>query len=111
MYFSYVVLYIYIWQYIYGNINYIKNIYAFKIVLLNIYIIAFKYYVDNIWHNYQSQVNNMHYVPFEENIPDEENAEETRELLYYQWIPFILLFQALLFFLPSVLWHGLNQKV
>ena len=54
-------------------------------------------------------VRNTYYLPWEQvDIPGEE--EPRSHLKYYQWMPFILLGQAVLFFLPSTVWHGLNQK-
>ncbi|ELT94614.1 hypothetical protein CAPTEDRAFT_19786 [Capitella teleta] len=54
-------------------------------------------------------VKNTYYLPYEDEIPRED--EEGRQMIpYYQWIPFILLFQALFFYLPSLVWHSLNQK-
>ena len=54
-------------------------------------------------------VRNTYYHPFVEGngIPDES---EKKYILYYQWISFILIGQAILFYLPSQVWHGLNQK-
>lgn len=52
-------------------------------------------------------VNNTFYLPFEQRIGA---ANDGKVLPYYQWIPFILLGQALFFYLPSFFWHGLNQK-
>jgi len=56
-------------------------------------------------------VKNTYYLPYEEQIPHPEDHEARQVIPYYQWIPFILIGQAALFYLPSVVWHGLNQKV
>ena len=51
---------------------------------------------------------NTYYLPWEKDVPKE--YEKRQWITYYQWIPFILLAQAVLFYLPSVIWHGLNSK-
>ena len=54
-------------------------------------------------------VKNTYYLPWNERIP---RVEEPRQMIpYYQWIPFILLVQAMFFYIPTVVWHGLNSKV
>jgi hypothetical protein len=54
-------------------------------------------------------VRDTYYLPWDERVP---RANEPRQMIpYYQWIPFILLAQALLFYIPTVIWHGLNSKV
>ena len=54
-------------------------------------------------------VKNTYYIPFEEvDVPLE--GEDREHILYYQWIPLIMLAQAALFYFPSIVWHGLNQK-
>lgn len=53
-------------------------------------------------------VKNTYYVPMEDPIPPQDlPAEEYKYISYYQWVPLILLFQALLCYLPSVLWRFL----
>ncbi len=54
-------------------------------------------------------VKNTYYVPFEDHLP-REGEDPGQMIPYYQWITFILLFQALLFYMPSALWHSFNQK-
>jgi len=62
-------------------------------------------------------VKNTYYVPLEEDLPnqvyeDTEIADDKKDyVIYYQWMPFILLGQAAFFFFPSLVWHGFNQAV
>ena len=53
-------------------------------------------------------VRNTYYLPNDEYIPKEYERRDT--IRYYQWITFILIGQALFFYIPSVVWHCLNQK-
>lgn len=55
-------------------------------------------------------VKNTYYLPFQDNIPKSHEEDKRRVLPYYQWIPFILLGQALFFYIPSFVWHGLNDR-
>ena len=42
-------------------------------------------------------------------LPRREDLQSHR-ILYYQWVPFIFLFQAFLFFAPSLIWRFLNSR-
>ena len=53
-------------------------------------------------------IRNTYYLPFEDEIPKPDDHREM--VTYYQWVPFILLAMAVLFYLPNVVWHGLNQR-
>lgn len=55
-------------------------------------------------------VRNTYYLPWESEIPRAHEDEKRQYVTYYQWIPFILLGQAVLFYLPTIIWHGLNSK-
>ena len=56
-------------------------------------------------------VKNTYYLPLEAEIPRANSGErEGREILYYQWLPFVMLTQALFFYLPSAMWHAFNSK-
>ena len=80
-----------------------------------------KYTNDICW------IINTYYVPLEHDIPHSENTRYERKrdrgsvslmsvvffsemLKYYQWSPFILLFMALCFYFPRMLWRSLNNR-
>lgn len=43
-------------------------------------------------------------------MPKEERDRRQHELRYYQWIPFILLFQAFCFYFPHLVWRSLSRR-
>ena len=53
-------------------------------------------------------VRNTYYLPWHDRIPHKNDDREY--VIYYQWLPFILLGQAAMFYLPTIVWHGLNSK-
>ena len=55
-------------------------------------------------------VRNTYYLPFEEYIPKEHEKEKRHMIPYYQWMPMILLIQALMFYMPIMVWRTLNKK-
>nr|AFC34067.1 INX8 [Hirudo verbana] len=56
-------------------------------------------------------VTGTYYLPWrEEVLKDQARNKLHHSVSYYQWIPFILLGQALLFYFPSFIWHALNSK-
>ncbi|CAF0970334.1 unnamed protein product [Brachionus calyciflorus] len=55
-------------------------------------------------------VSSTYNVPISEELPKNESERKVKMLKYYQWTPFILLFQALLFYLPRMIWRSLNDK-
>ncbi len=58
-------------------------------------------------------VSNTYYLPFGvQEIPDvlKEDNDRRQMINYYQWVPLILLFQALLFHAPFAIWKALNSK-
>ena len=53
---------------------------------------------------------NTYYVPLNQTIPKAEIEREKGEIKYYQWVNFILLLQALFFYLPRVFWTSFSGK-
>ena len=64
------------------------------------------------WKDYTNKicwVSNTYYLPMEDsNIP--QPGEPRAELGYYQWVPIMLLLQALLFYCPCLIWRLLNDR-
>ncbi|VDM40170.1 unnamed protein product [Toxocara canis] len=63
------------------------------------------------WEQYAEDycfVENTYYVPLDQKIPQSSRHRSERELTYYQWVPFMLMMQALMFTGPHVFWRMLN---
>ena len=63
-----------------------------------------KYTNDYCW------VRNTYYLSFDEYIPKEDEHDKRHMIPYYQWMPIILLLQALFFYVPILVWRTLNTK-
>lgn len=55
-------------------------------------------------------VRNTYYLPYEDYIPRPDEGHKRQMLPYYQWVPVILMVQALLFHLPCTLWRSLSAR-
>lgn len=55
-------------------------------------------------------VSNTYFVHFDNDIPKYDYTKKETEIGYYQWVPMILLFQALLFKIPCILWRILTAS-
>lgn len=65
------------------------------------------------WEEYANSycwIKNTYYLPFEEYIPHEHESDKRQMIPYYQWVPLILLAQALLFYMPCMVWRTLNGR-
>lgn len=65
------------------------------------------------WEQYSENycfVQNTYFLPLDHYIPRSLKERENREIGYYQWVPFILGLQGILFYLPCLIWHILNWQ-
>jgi hypothetical protein len=54
-------------------------------------------------------VSGTYYHPFNGSVPDVNTRYKMNRTMYYQWVPIILLVQALLFNVPCILWRSLVE--
>ena len=65
------------------------------------------------WEQYSENycfVQNTYFLPLNHYIPQDIEQREEREIGYYQWVPFVLGLQGIMFYLPSLLWRILNWQ-
>lgn len=55
-------------------------------------------------------VRNTYYLPFADRVPTDDLESSRRMVSYYQWVPLLLLVQALLFHLPITVWRTLSGR-
>ncbi|KAK0399836.1 hypothetical protein QR680_003239 [Steinernema hermaphroditum] len=57
--------------------------------------------------NQYCYVHGTYFVPFDEELPYDDKDRRKVPINYYQWVPYILACQALLFYLPRLVWKSL----
>ncbi len=107
------------------RVDRLNSIYTSLLLVVFTLVIATKSWVTNplvcwgpkhftklnvIYTNAYCWVKPMYYLPFDEEILKEHEEENRDYITYYPWMPFILLGQAFFFYLPSAVWHSLNQQ-
>ncbi|OAF70345.1 hypothetical protein A3Q56_01873 [Intoshia linei] len=61
-----------------------------------------------LYSNSYCWVRNTYFLNFMDPIPQRDEPKDY--ILYYQWIPFIFMGQAMLFNIPNVFWRTMNSK-
>ncbi|KAL3855093.1 hypothetical protein ACJMK2_014323 [Sinanodonta woodiana] len=59
--------------------------------------------------NHFCWVSNTYHIPFEEIIPVHDEPKKETMITYYQWVPMILLFMALMFKMPRLIWKTMTS--
>jgi len=54
-------------------------------------------------------VDETFYVAFDDKMPQADEGRE-RKITYYQWVPIILMLQAVMFAAPYALWRVLSSR-
>ncbi|CAG9538363.1 unnamed protein product [Cercopithifilaria johnstoni] len=63
------------------------------------------------WEQYAEDycfIENTYYIPLEQNMPQSDKHRDEKLITYYQWVPFTLMLQAMLFIIPHIFWRMLN---
>jgi len=60
--------------------------------------------------NHYCWIGNSYYLGLEERVPKPEQHHEKRIIKYYQWVPMLLVLQALMCYAPIILWRMFNSK-
>lgn len=59
----------------------------------------------NVW----CWIDDTYYVPFLDKMPQSEEGKD-RKITYYQWVPIILMLQAIMFSFPRMLWKLMSGR-
>jgi hypothetical protein len=55
-------------------------------------------------------VQNTYYIAPKEEIPAIDGARYAKQIGYYQWVPIVLVLQAVMFYMPNWVWESLQRQ-
>ncbi len=55
-------------------------------------------------------IKNTYYLPLTERFPKDWKERDKKEINYYQWVPMVLICQAVCFHTPNLIWRALNAS-
>ncbi|CAC5373459.1 inx [Mytilus coruscus] len=102
-----------------SRIHLLNRLYCVVVLIVFVVIVSAKQYVGEpiqcwcpavfekshvAYTNNYCWVSNTYYVDFESSLPIEREIRVDKEIEYYQWVPLIFLLQALLFYMPRMVW-------
>lgn len=102
-----------------------SHVYTVVLLIIFAVIVSTSQFVGNpihCWHpaefkgwyekyaEYYCWISNTYFVSFAETLPVDIGERKDREITYYQWVPLILAFQALLFKIPNVVWKMIHPN-
>ncbi len=59
---------------------------------------------------FSSWVTNTYHQDRDENIPKDPSLKKKGEIKYYQWVAFVILFQAFFFYIPRIVWRTFSLR-
>ncbi|CAF2059883.1 unnamed protein product [Rotaria magnacalcarata] len=70
-------------------------------------MVDIQYKIDYV--NWVCWISSSYYLPFDKALPN-RNQSPPEKIPYYQWVPFILFFMMMLFYIPGFLWRKMNRS-
>lgn len=77
-------------------------------VLINVF--SFNFLFQSWVHFRYCWSQNTYFLPFTDEIPNEIAKHEQLQISYYQWTPFFMMIEALMFYFPCLMWRAMYSN-